>query len=76
VRPVFADVPEIRLLHLGDATAELAGRKAAAFGFERATGDWRAVVNDPELEVISLTTPTALHTEMAITALEAGKRFP
>jgi hypothetical protein len=28
--------------------AELAGRKAAAFGFERATGDWRAVVNDPE----------------------------
>jgi predicted dehydrogenase len=73
VAPVYGDVPRPRLAVLCDATDELARRHAQAFGFEDATGDWRALVDDPRVEVVSITTPNALHAEMAVHALERGK---
>jgi predicted dehydrogenase len=73
VKPVFGDGPRPRLVHLGEATAELAAQRAAEFGFARSSGDWRQVIADPEVEVVSITTPNAFHAEMAIAALEAGK---
>lgn len=75
VRPVFGDVPAIELVHLGDANQELAERKAREFGFEKGSGDWRAVVEDPRVDVVSLTAPNEFHPEMAIAALEAGKHL-
>ena len=73
VRPVFGDVPDVRLVHLGEANDELAHSKAAEFGFEKASGDWRAVIADPEVDVVSITTPNKFHLEMATAALAAGK---
>jgi predicted dehydrogenase len=73
VAPVFGDVPRPRLAVLAEVTQALADTKAREFGFERATGDWRTLVNDPAVDVVSLTTPTRFHPEMAIAALEAGK---
>ena len=73
VKPVFGDGPKPRLVHLAEITAELAARKAGEFGFEKSTSDWRALLADPEVDVVSVTTPNAFHAEMAIAALEAGK---
>jgi len=73
VRPVFAEQPVPRLIHLAEISADLAARRAAEFGFARSSGDWRALLSDPEVEVVSVTAPNALHPEMAIAALEAGK---
>jgi len=73
VRTVFGDVPPIRLAHLGEANKELADKRAAEFGFAKASGDWRAVIDDPDVQVVSVTTPNHFHPEMAIAALEAGK---
>ena len=73
VKPVFGDGPKPRLVHLAEVSIELATRKAEEFGFEKATAEWRALIVDPEVEVVSITTPNALHAEMAIAALEAGK---
>src|SRR5262245_10440847 len=73
VMPVFGDVPAIRLAHLGEANDELARRKAVEFGFARSSGDWRNVIADPGVDVVSITTPNKFHAEMAIAALEAGK---
>jgi predicted dehydrogenase len=73
VKPVFGDVPSIRLAHLGDASDELASLKAAEFGFAKSSGDWRKVIADPQVDVVSITTPNKFHAEMAIAALEAGK---
>ena len=73
VRTVFGDTPEVRLIHLGEAGDELARRRAAEFGFAKSSGDWRAVIADPEVTVVSLTTPNQFHPEMAIAALQAGK---
>lgn len=73
VAPVYGDVPRPRLAVLCDATEDLARRHAAAFGFARATEDWRDLVDDPQVDVVSITTPNALHAEMALHALDRGK---
>jgi predicted dehydrogenase len=73
VAPTFGDVPRPRLVHLAEVNAELAAARAAAFGFERSSGDWRALVADPEVDVVSITAPNQFHADMAIAALEAGK---
>lgn len=73
VAPVFGDVPRPRLVHLADANADLATRQATALGFEKSTGDWRDLIADPAVDVVSITTPNAFHPEMAIAALNAGK---
>jgi predicted dehydrogenase len=73
VASVFGDVPRPRLAMLAEASQDLAERKAHELGFEQATGNWRVLVNDPEIDVVSITTPNAFHPDMAIAALEAGK---
>ncbi len=73
VKTVFGDVPRPRLVHLAEANAELAASRADEFGFEKATADWRRLIDDPDVDVVSVTTPNQFHAQMAIAALEAGK---
>ncbi len=73
VHAVFDDTPIVRRVMLCEVEEGLARRRADEFGFEAATDDWRALVTDPGVEVVSITTPNALHARMAIAALEAGK---
>jgi len=63
---------EPRLVIASDLTDE---RRAHAerVGFESTTADWRAVIEHPEVEAVSVTTPNAMHREVAIAAIEAGK---
>ena len=49
------------------------GQKAKELGFHRATGDWRTLVNDPNVDVVDICSPNYLHKEMALAAIAAGK---
>jgi predicted dehydrogenase len=73
VASVFGDVERPRLLGLAEIDADLATRKAKELGFAYGTGNWRDLLSDPDIDVISVTTPNQFHAEMAIAALEAGK---
>lgn len=73
VKAVFGDGPRPNLVHLAEVAGDIARQKADEFGFAKATGDWRDLIADPEVDVVSITTPNAFHAEMAIAALEAGK---
>jgi predicted dehydrogenase len=73
VAPAFGDVERPRLAVLADVNESLAKEKASEYGFGRATADWRSLVADPSVDVVSITTPNQFHAEMAIAALEAGK---
>src|ERR1700722_12021729 len=73
VKAVFGDTPDIGRQLLCEVTDDLASRRASEFGFARATSDWRALIADPAVEIVSITTPHQFHAEMAIAALEAGK---
>ena len=64
VRPrllVAADISEDRRRH------------AERVGFETTTGDWREVIDNPEVEVVNVTLPNVMHREVALAALQAGK---
>ena len=69
----FPDIPVPRLEMIADVNADLAARAAHQYGFARSSGDWRALVNDPRIDVVSITTPNTLHKEMALAAITAGK---
>lgn len=73
VKAVFGDVGVPRLEMLCDVPGDRATAMANQFGFARATSDWRELVADPRVDLISVTTPNGLHRDMAIAALEAGK---
>jgi predicted dehydrogenase len=72
--PKVFDLPYgIQLHTVADVTEELAARAAAEFGFARHTTDWRSMIDDPQIDVIDITAPNALHKEMALAAIAAGK---
>ncbi|KAE9627272.1 Gfo/Idh/MocA family protein [Parasedimentitalea maritima] len=73
VRAVMGDVPPIRLALLCDTPLQKAQVMADQFGFAEATDDWRALVNDPSVDIVSVTTPNHLHHEMVLAAIAAGK---
>lgn len=73
VRAIMGDVPGPKLAVLCDTPLEKAQEMAAQFGFERATDDWITVVNDPLVDIVSITTPNHLHHQMALAAIDAGK---
>ncbi|SMX25024.1 Gfo/Idh/MocA family protein [Boseongicola aestuarii] len=68
------DLPmQIDLHTVADINDEAAARAAHEFGFRYATSDWRSMLANPEIDVIDITAPNALHKEMALEAIAAGK---
>ncbi len=68
------DLPyELELHTIADIDDEAAAKAASALGFARATSDWRSLVVDPAIDVVNITAPNALHKEMALAAIAAGK---
>ena len=59
------------------AVAASSDEKARAFGqslgVERATGDYKSLLSDREIQAVHVLTPNALHHSMCKAALEAGK---
>ncbi|MBP3124669.1 Gfo/Idh/MocA family oxidoreductase [Thalassospira sp. ER-Se-21-Dark] len=72
-RAVMGDVPESHLAVLCDTPVEKAKQMADQFGFAKSTADWTSLISDPDVDIISITTPNALHFEMAFAAIKAGK---
>ncbi len=50
-----------------------AERYRAAYGFARATTDWRELVNDPKVEAVVIASPQETHREIALAAFALGK---
>ncbi|TKT82549.1 Gfo/Idh/MocA family oxidoreductase [Aquamicrobium sp. LC103] len=72
-RAVLGDLPHARPELLCDTPAERASGMADQFGFARACEDWRELVGDDAVDVVSITTPNRMHREMALAAIAAGK---
>ena len=70
---LYPNLPRPVLAMLADRDEPTAARAAARFGFARSTGNWRRLVEDPDIDVVDITSPNNLHHEMALAALRAGK---
>lgn len=67
------DLPlRVDCVALADADQARAADCARAWGFERAMG-WEALIADPTVDLVAITTPNRLHHPMAMAALAAGK---
>ncbi|MCQ2126910.1 MAG: Gfo/Idh/MocA family oxidoreductase [Bacteroidaceae bacterium] len=54
-------------------TLEKAQQFAAQWGFEKAYGSYRELVEDPEVELVYVATPHSHHYDNSVMAIEAGK---
>ncbi len=73
VKAVFGDVPAVDRVTLCDVDAAHARKCAAEFGFAKSTTEWRDLIADPAIHLISVTSPNGMHRDMAVAALDAGK---
>jgi predicted dehydrogenase len=64
---------EPRLIACSDALDERVQQAVAAFGFARGSVDWRAVVEDPEVDAVWIAAPNMLHGELVAAVAAAGK---
>ncbi|WP_267905949.1 Gfo/Idh/MocA family protein [Marinomonas spartinae] len=70
---VFPLSGEIVCDMIAEVDTTLAEQKAKEFGFARSTGDWRELVNDPNIDVVDICAPNHLHKDMALAAIASGK---
>ena len=70
---VFELPYEIALHTVVDITPDAVARAAQTLGFAHSTANWRDIIADPEIDVVDITAPNALHKEMALAAIAAGK---
>jgi predicted dehydrogenase len=69
-RRVYGVAPEVcAVASRSDAASVFAHR----FGIPKAYRDWRALIEDPEIDVVDICTPPALHAEMIVSCMQAGK---
>jgi predicted dehydrogenase len=66
-------VPE--LVAVADDVPGRAEAAAAQFGFASATADWRELLADPRVELVSVTAPNWLHREIGVAVAEAGRHL-
>jgi predicted dehydrogenase len=64
-----------RLVHAADTAADRVAYARDVLGYARGSGDYRDVLADPDVDVVSICAPNALHHEIGLAAAEAGKPF-
>ncbi len=69
----FPHVPGAQAVAVASRSAERAQAFAAAHGLPRAHGSYRAIVDDPDVDVLYIATPHPQHRAIALAALRAGK---
>ena len=76
VRHHYPDLPtEPVLIAVADPEPGLASAAAARYRFRRSTQDWRELLDDPEVEAVSVTVPNFLHREIGVAVAKAGKHL-
>jgi predicted dehydrogenase len=64
-----------RLVSAADTAEDRAAYARDVLGYAKASTDYRDVLADPEVDVVSICAPTGLHREIGVAAAEAGKPF-
>jgi predicted dehydrogenase len=73
--PVFQRHPRTQVVMVCAATQARAAAVAQQHGITRATGDWRELVTDPEVDVVAIATPPAQQPAIAIAGAQTGKHL-
>ena len=71
--PIFFDTDFTIIKHTLCSNEDSVFEVAKKWGFKQASKDWNEVINNPDIDVIDIAAPSAIHAEVAIAAAKAGK---
>lgn len=71
--PAFRADPRCEVVALAGSDAGRTIARAAESGIPKAYGDWRALVEDEDVDAVAIATLPSLQAEIAVRALELGK---
>jgi len=71
--PAFRSDRRVSVDAICASTVGRAQAVAERLGIPRAFGDWRELVSDPQLDIVSISVPPLLQAEIAVAAAAAGK---
>ena len=69
----FVHLPEAEVVAVASRSTERASAFAEAHAIPRAYGSYRAIVEDPDVDVLYIATPHPQHRAVALAGLKAGK---
>jgi predicted dehydrogenase len=70
--PALKTIPDVDIVAVSSARIESAQSAADSFGVPHAYDDWRVMLEQHELDLVGIATPTIYHAPMALAALERG----
>lgn len=65
--------PQAKLISIASARGASAKKVASQFGFSRCSTEAAEILSDPAINTVFIATPHALHAQLALGAIEAGK---
>ncbi len=71
--PSYMANPDVRIKYFCDIIPERAQNAVEKYGCGTAVADYRRVLEDPEIEAISVCVPNNMHSVISIDAMRAGK---
>lgn len=71
--PALRNLAHCEVVALGSTSLDKARAAALALGIERASGDWRELIDDPTIDLVTLAVPPAVQAEIAAAAISRGK---
>lgn len=66
---------EYRLAHVVTSRPETAALARERFGFERASCQWREVIDDPSIDIVHVAQPNVFHRDVLLAAMAQGKHI-
>jgi predicted dehydrogenase len=70
--PALKRIPDVEIVAVASARLESARSTAEAFGVPHAYEDWRAMLDEHQLDFVGIATPTVHHAPMTLAALQNG----
>jgi predicted dehydrogenase len=67
------DLPDVRLVAVGDINPTFAADAAKRYGYERAVTEWKRIADAPDIDVVSVVVANPLHREIVEGLLAGGK---
>jgi len=72
--PAYASMPDLcEIVAVCDVNPETAQKAAEKFGVAKTYVDYRKLLEDPEIDAVTIATPNAFHLHPTVDALKAGK---
>lgn len=69
----FKNNPECEIVAVADLNLDLAKKRAEEYNIKNAYADYKEILNDKEIDAVSIVTPTFTHKNIVVEALQAGK---